>query len=540
MRLLPPGTGLRGKALLAAGAAMLAVVLAAATVAAAFFADGQLSAQASHAAAVAERNALVLRVLAAGIAVAALALALLALGLERVVLQPLAAVMRAMESASRGEPGHVVPLSARGGDELARLRQGFNGLVHAAAEREDELRMARDAAEQASRAKSQVMAVMSHELRTPLNAVLGMAELLANTRLDERQQRFVAQIRASGRDLVEIVNDVLDASHLGAGKARPLQQPFRLRDAVHEAVDPYRDAANTRGLALSLHVDDSLPDRVLGDLVHVRQVLGNLLSNAVKFTEQGSVIVRVTPSAGYVRFSVSDTGVGVSPDFMPHLYEAFRQADSAPTRRFGGLGLGLAIARRLCEAMGGRIDASSRPGKGSTFWFELPLPAVEGGTEAIAAGLGIAGPSRALAANEPLPSASRMAALQVLVIEDDEANQRLVLDTLATHSQFHVTLAGDGNLALRWVRQRPFDIVLLDWQLPGVNGLAVLAALREAEVAQGWPRTRVVAVTGHTGPGDRETCLAAGADDYLGKPYTPAELIAHMAPAGLPTHTRPA
>jgi two-component system, sensor histidine kinase len=272
--------------------------------------------------------------------------------------------------------------------------------------------------------------------------------------------------------------------------------------------------------------------------VHLRQVLANLLSNAVKFTEKGSVIVRVAPSAGFVRFSVSDTGIGVPAEFMPHLYEAFRQADSAPTRRFGGAGLGLAIARRLCEAMGGRIDASSRAGKGSTFWFELPLPAVEGvhDTELIDAGNHV--PARAQAANEPMPLVGTPA-LQVLLIEDDVPNQRLVLDTLATHTKYQVTLAGDGNLALRWVRKRPFDIVLLDWQLPGVNGLAVLAALREAELAQGWPRTHVVAVTAHTGPGDRETCLSAGADDYLGKPYTPTELLARMAQARVASRTPP-
>jgi len=480
----------------------------------------------SRAGVLAERNQLLLRIVGAGLLVLVLVLVALAFGLQRLVVRPLTRIVRAMDGIRRGEQDYSLRLTPRDGDELAILREGFNGLVQTVARREQDLVAARDAAEQGDRAKTQFMAAMSHELRTPLNAVLGMAELLANTKLDERQRRFVAQIRSSGRDLVEIVNDVLDLSHLDSGKLRPVQQPFHLRDAVFDAVDLFRDAAQARALTLSLHVDEALPDLVVGDLVHVRQVLANLLSNALKFTEHGSVVVRVTPSDGFVRFSVSDTGIGVPADFMPHLYEAFRQADSAPTRRFGGAGLGLAIARRLCEAMGGRIDASSRPGKGSTFWFELPLTAALGVVEG-----GLAGDSdtssRSLAANEPLQP-DGAPSLQVLLIEDDVPNQRLVLDCLA-HTQHRVTLAADGNQALRWVRKRPFDIVLLDWQLPGVDGLAVLAALRESEAAQGWPRTRVVAVTAHTGPGDRETCLAAGADDYLGKPYTPNDLLIKMA-----------
>ena len=482
----------------------------------------------SRAEVLAERNRLLAHIVIVGLAVMALVLGALAFGLQRLMVRPLTRIVRAMDRIRRGEQDYSLHLSPRGDDELAILRQGFNGLVQAVAAREQDLRTAKDAAELGSRTKTQFMAVMSHELRTPLNAVLGMAELLANTRLDERQRRFIAQIRSSGRELVEIINDVLDLTHLDSGKLQPLSKRFHLRDAVFETVELFRESADARALTLALHVDESLPDVVAGDMVHVRQVLANLLSNALKFTEEGGVIVRVTPSAGFVRFSVSDTGVGVPADFMPHLYEAFRQADGAPTRRYGGAGLGLAIARRLCVAMGGRIEASSRPGKGSTFWFELPLPAVEGGLE-LGTLIEPEQAARTSAANEPLPL-DDTPPLQVLLIEDDVPNQRLALDTLA-QTQAQVTLAADGTQALRWVRKRHFDVVLLDWQLPGVDGLAVLAALRETEGAQGWPRTRVVAVTAHTGPGDRETCLSAGADDYLGKPYTPAGLLVKLVPA---------
>jgi CheY-like chemotaxis protein len=395
------------------------------------------------------------------------------------------------------------------------------------AKRERELVAAKEAVQADGRTMSRSLAVMSHELRTPLNAVLGMAELLAGSRLDARQQRFVDQIRASGRALVDITHDLLDLSRLEAGRLDVVSQPFRLQEAVTEAVEMYREHAESRALALVTHIDESLPETVSGDVAHLRQILGNLLSNAIKFTERGSVILRVTPSAGFVRFSVSDTGVGIAPDFMPHIYEAFRQADNSPTRRFGGTGLGLAIARHLCVAMGGRIDASSRHGKGSTFWFELPLPAVLGGATVDPGAVDYSARPRGFAANDA-PGVRATPDVDVLLIEDSESNQALVRETLS-NSAYRLTVVIDGTAAVQQVHARHFDIVLLDWQLPGVNGLAVLAALRDAESMQGRPRAHVIAVTAHTGPGDRETCLAAGADDYLAKPYTPAELLARMA-----------
>jgi signal transduction histidine kinase len=279
--------------------------------------------------------------------------------------------------------------------EVATLNDGFNGLAQALAQRESELQAARSAAsDEGGRAKSQFLALMSHELRTPLNAVLGLAELLHGTRLDARQQRFVALIRQSARVLAGVIDDVLDAKRFDAGAFERVEAPFRLREAVSALVERYRDGADRRGLSLQLQFDSALPDVVRGDLVHVSQILGNLLSNAIKFTEHGGVIVRVTPSELGVRFSVTDTGVGIASDVMPHIYEAFRQGDGSTTRRFGGAGLGLAIARQLCAAMGGRIDASSRPGKGSTFWFELPLPAARGGM-ADAAGTSASGMAEA-------------------------------------------------------------------------------------------------------------------------------------------------
>ena len=358
--------GLRGRILCASGAAVLLVLLATGT--AALYGLPQP-----------ERVDVLWRIAIAGTAVVALVLVALGLVLQRWVVRPLARTVRVMDKVRRGEQDLSARLSTRGGGEVAILNDGFNGLLQAIAQRDRELLAAREASDAGGRAKSQFMAAMSHELRTPLNALMGLAELLHGTRLDARQQRFVAMIRQSARVLASLIDDVLDAKGLDAGDLKLVNAPFRLRDAVFAVVERYRDAAERRGLSLSAQFDSSLPDVVHGDLLHVGQILGNLLSNAIKFTEHGGVIVRVAPCEPGVRFSVSDTGVGIAADFMPHIYEVFRQGDSSTTRRFGGTGLGLSIARQLCVAMGGRIDASSRPGKGSTFWFDLPLPAVPGG-----------------------------------------------------------------------------------------------------------------------------------------------------------------
>ncbi len=358
--------GLRGRILCASGAAVVSVLLA--------IGAAVLFAVPSH-----ERLELLWRLLVAGTLIVAVVLLLLAAVLQRWVVRPLARTVRVMDKVRRGEQDLSARLSTRGGGEVAILNDGFNGLVQAIAQRDRELQAALQAGDEGGRAKSQFLALMSHELRTPLNAVMGLAELLHGTRLDARQQRFVALIRQSARTLAGVIDDVLDSKHIDAGALRVVNAPFRLRDAVFGIVERYRDNAERRSLNLSVHFDSALPDVVSGDLVHVGQILGNLLSNAIKFTEHGGVIVRVTPSELGVRLSVTDTGLGISSDVMPHIYDAFRQGDSSNTRRFGGAGLGLSIARQLCVAMGGHIDASSRPGKGSTFWFDLPLPAVPAG-----------------------------------------------------------------------------------------------------------------------------------------------------------------
>jgi signal transduction histidine kinase/CheY-like chemotaxis protein len=454
----------------------------------------------------ADRNGLLLRVAGVGTLALLVVLALLWMGLSRVLVGPLDRVVEAVARLRAGDRQARVQLPAGPAGELALLADGFNGLAQTVVLREQELLSARDAAEQASRAKSQFLAVMSHELRTPLNAVLGMAEVLARSPLDARQQRLLGQIRTSGRLLADIIADLLDLSTIEAGRLRVAELPFRLRDTVADAVERFRAEADRRGLWLTLDLDPALPERVLGDALRVQQVLGNLLSNALKFTEQGGVRVTVSPSGPALRVAVADTGIGIDEEFLPHVYEAFRQADGSMSRRFGGSGLGLSIARALCDAMGGRIDVASRPGRGTTFWFEVPLREPDAGDSApaplschrhAAAGGRGAGTRR-----------RRCVAHDVLLVEDNEGNREFVQQCLAG-ARWRLTVAREGTEGLARLYDRRYDVVLLDWQLPGIDGCRAAEGLARAGRAR-----RLAAHPRHCG---HRPCVGAAAPGLPGR-----------------------
>jgi signal transduction histidine kinase/ActR/RegA family two-component response regulator len=482
----------------------------------------------------AERNALLLRALGAGAVVLLLALAVMYGVVARVLLRPLSRVATAVDRVRQHGASPQLALPVRGSDEFTVLSAGFNGLLQTVAAREQELRAARDTAESASSAKSQFLAVMSHELRTPLNAVLGMAELLGNTPLDARQRRHVDQVRAAGRTLAALIGDVLDLSRIEAGHLAVTLAPFSLRGMVDEAVGLFEDDARRRGLQLLVQVDAVLADRVQGDALRTRQILVNLLSNAMKFTRRGQVAVSVAPTEEGVRFAVADTGEGIDPAVLPYIYDAFRQGDGSSTRHFGGAGLGLTIARHLCQLLGGHIDVASRHGQGSTFWFELPLQMA---APAVPRRPDMPPPPAAVPAGPAVLALP--AGLRVLLIEDDSDGRDLVQQHLAG-AGLVLTTGSDGLAGIALLREQPYDVVLLDWQLPGIDGLAVLAMLRALEDATGRPRAQVIAVTAHAGVGDRDTCLAAGADDFLAKPFDGASLLAHLAAASRRLGAQPA
>jgi signal transduction histidine kinase/CheY-like chemotaxis protein len=368
----------------------------------------------------------------------------------------------------------------------------------------DELRAARDEAEQASRARSAFLANMSHEIRTPLNGVLGVAELLGEMQLTAEQTELVEMMRKSGVHLRGVVNDILDISKINAGKLRIEEERFHLREALEDVLGPLRLSAKLKGLEFSVRVEQDLPEWVLGDATRIRQVLLNLAGNAIKFTETGGVTVHASILAPQtLRVSVADTGVGIPPEKQSLVFDAFEQADSSTTRRYGGTGLGLAISKRLVEMMGGTLGIESAVGKGTRFWFDIPLVAANA-------------PQFARQGN------AQVQGLRVLVAEDNLVNQRVVCAMLEKMG-IAVELAHDGQEAVAKVAAERYDAVLMDCQMPVMDGFEATRRIRQLESARG--RVPVIALTANQFDEVRDECFAAGMDAHLRKPVLREDLI---------------
>jgi signal transduction histidine kinase/ActR/RegA family two-component response regulator len=379
-----------------------------------------------------------------------------------------------------------------------------------------EVRALAAAAERASRAKSEFLARMSHEIRTPMNAMLGFAELLAGAPLPEEQRRHAGIILEAGRQLLAILNDVLDLSRLEAGRMEVEAAPFRL-DRLLEATRPVTEVLLAeKAVAYELEVDPSVPAAVRGDAVRLKQVLNNLLCNAAKFTDRGRVRLEVSAARREgarvpVRFAVADTGIGIRPGQRCQLFQPFGRPHDRTARRYEGTGLGLAISRQLVELMGGRIGFESTPGRGSTFWFELPLEAAEV-------------PARP---KEP-PAAARP--LRVLVVDDTRTNREL-LRALLGRAGHSARVACDGAQAVAAMREEVPDLVLMDVSMPGVDGFEATRRIRALGGAAA--RVPIVAMTAYAFTTDIEACRAAGMDHHLAKPIRAAELDAVLARFGV-------